>query len=268
MSCEKKETTTIIRIGHSEYNFDTAIAYVIKGVLDQQESLSVELYKLADSTMFRTLAKNEIDIAISAWLPNTHSEYIKKYPYEIHDLGIIHDSLGLYIAVPDYAPFNSIEELHKYSNLLDNKIIIPDNQNAIYSLGKDIIEDYNLKDFSLYEMSWDDITKHIEKSLNQTSGFAVISIRPHYIYHRYNIKSLTDPKNSFGEFEYASIYSNSLFIENTPSITNFLANMKFSKDDLEFIMDLNQTLGTEPYENAMRWIEQNNIKINQWLINN
>ncbi len=265
-ACENKTKANVIRIGYTGYSFDTSVAYVIKGILSQQTNLVVELYQLPDSTMFSSLAEKELDIAISAWLPNTHRSFIEKFPYEIQSSGVISDSLGLFVAVPGYAPLSSIEDLKRYSNLLKNNIIIPESQNAIYALGQSIIHDYDLENFKLQEMSWDNILTHIEDSLNRTSGFAIITIKPHWIYKRYNIKTLSDHKKTLGDFEYASIYVNNEFSKKVPVIADFLSKIKFSIADIEDLMEMNQTLGTEPYENAMRWIEKNNRKVNRWLI--
>lgn len=266
ISCDRKPRITTIRIGYTDYSFDRAVVFTLKAILDQQANLNVEIFRVEDDVMIDRLAEGELDVAVSLWLPNTHAEFIEKYPYEIQKSGLLCDSLGLYMTVPTYAPFSTIEDLKSYAGLLRNTIIIPESQNAILYQSKNIIEDYHLSQYKIQEMAWDDIVSHIENSLNRTSGFAFVGIRPHWIYKRYNVKTVSDPLNALGEKESAYIYINSRFSEKAPVIAEFLSKVRFTLRDIETLIEMNQTLGSEPYENSLRWISANTGRINRWLI--
>jgi glycine betaine/proline transport system substrate-binding protein len=69
-----------------------------------------------------------------------------------------------------------------------------------------------------------------------------------------------------GDFEQAHIVVNIQFSERMPVIANFLSRVRFNLRDVETLMDMNQVLGSEPYENAIRWINQNTNRINRWLM--
>ena len=267
LSCQPKQKNTILRIGYTNYSIDQAVAFVLKGILDQQPNLIVELYKIPeDSLMFKALREDDLDIAVSVWLPLTHKEYIDKYPYEIVTFSPLCDSIGLYMIVPSYSTLIKIEELRTVAPLLKNTILIPENQNAIYEFGKDVIRDYNLTNYQLQETTWDNILAYIDESINNSSGFAFIGLRPHWIFQKYEIKTLEDTRFSFGIYEQAHILTNAKFYERMPTIAGFLEQVQFTLNDIEYIMELNQTLGSEPYENALKWINQNTFKINRWLI--
>ena len=216
--------------------------------------------------MFKALREDNLDIAVSVWLPLTHKELIEKYPYEIVTFSPLCDSMGLYMIVPEYSSLEKIEELRNVAPQLRNTILIPENQNAIYEFGKDVLSDYNLHNYILQESTWDNIIGYIDESLNTTSGFAFIGMRPHWIFQRYEIKTLIDTRYSFGIYEQAHILTTSKFSEKMPTIAGFLQQVSFSLNDIEYIMELNQVLGSEPYENALKWINQNTFKINRWLI--
>ena len=266
LSCNKPPTITSLKIGYTEYCFDQTVAMVLKGIFDKQENLDVGLYKLPDSTLFRTLAEGEVDIMISAWLPNTHQQFLEKYPYEISKHSMICDSLGIYIAMPSYSEITTINELHSIGHLINYTILIPESSNAIFHLGNSVINDYGLSRFKLHEMPWDAIITLVEESLKSNSLFAFIAMRPHWIFDRHNLIALQDTRHSFGEFEQAYICANVEFLNNMPVIANFLRNIQFEIHDIEVLMELNQMLGTEPADNAVRWVNKNTQKVNRWLM--
>jgi len=267
-SCDISPRQNVLRIGYMDYSFDRSVVHVLKGILDQQPSLDVQLLMVPDSTMFRQLSTGELDIGISAWMPVTHKHYFDLYPYEISNYSMIVDSLGVYLAVPEYLEIDRISELRNYASSLNNTIFVPDGNNAVYEFAKDLIEDYNLVDFRLHESTFDNIMYFVEESLRENIPFAIVTIRPHHSFKKYGLKILTDTRHSFGDFEQAYIVVNSNVPEKMPVIADFLAQIRFTLSDIEELMELNQVLGTELYENALRWISQNTRRINTWLLGN
>ena len=120
--------------------------------------------------------------------------------------------------------------------------------------------------FTLRESTWDDIIAYVEESLENNSYFAFIGMRPHWVFNRFELKTLRDTNYSFGSHEQAFIITNTQFKERMPSIANFLSRVSFELDDIETIMEMNQALGSDTYSNAIRWINQNTNRINRWLI--
>jgi len=265
LSCNKPPKVNVIKIGYTDFSFDQSIVMVLKGILDQQQNIEVELYRLPDSTMFRVLSTGEIDIAISGWLPNTHGEYEDEYARQIKPYSMLCDSLGVYMVVPQTCVLNTIDELTLEGVAMNHTVVIPESQNAIYHLGKDVLTDYELHNFKLQESTWDDIITLIDNSLKNNSDFAFVGLRPHWIFKRYALKTLQDPKNSLGRYEKAYLFMNLDFPNRVPVLADFFGNVRFTLKDIEYIMELNQTLGSEPYENALKWINENMDKINQWL---
>ena len=266
-SCNRRRPVdNTIRIGYTEFSIDQAIAFVLKGILDQQQNVRVEMYRVADSTMFRAVSTNELDIGISAWYPNTHQRFFDMFPQHVHRHAMIADSLGLYVAVPSYASLDYINDLRNHAEQFRNTILIPDSRNAIYHVGNNILDDYNLDMFTLRESSWDDILSFVEESIANNAYFAFVGMRPHWIFNRFNLKTLNDTNNSFGTHEQAFLIANTQFKERMPSITTFLSRVKFELSDIESIMEMNQVLGSDTYSNAVRWINQNTHRVNRWLI--
>ncbi|MCL2063575.1 MAG: hypothetical protein FWG98_04295 [Candidatus Cloacimonetes bacterium] len=265
-SCNRTPKQNTLRIGYTDFSFDQAIVFVLKGILDQQPNLIVELYRVPETTLFSALAEGELDIGLSGWLPHTHQSFLDMHPYEIRVHSMITDSLGLYMVVPEYANLNSINDLRDLSNLFRNTILIPENQNAIYPLGSNVITDYGLDDYNLQEASWDNIISYVDDSVRNNLNFAFISIRPHHSFRRFNLRTLDDPRRSLGVYEQAFLLTNSNFHERMPLIADFLSQVRFTLNDVEQLMEMNQVLGSEPYENALRWINQNTRMINRWLL--
>ena len=266
VSCNKPPKQNKLRIGYTEYGFDQAIVFVLKGILDQQPNLEVELYRVPDDTLYEALANDELDIGISAWMPLTHQNYLEKHPQEIKLHSVLCDSLGLFLAVPEYVNIDRIDDLNIIPEILRNAILIPESQNAIHYQSRDILVDYDLNDFNIQEASWDNIISFVEDSIKNNASFAFITMRPHHSFRKYNLKALDDPLHSLGQYEKAFLVVNSKFPGRMPLIADFLAQVRFNLNDIENIMEMNQVLGSEPYENALRWINQNTRRINRWLL--
>jgi len=266
ISCGQSPGNNVLRIGYSEFSFDQAVVFVLKGILDQQPNVQVELYRVPDSTMFRALAANELDVGISAWTPNTHQRFFDMYPYEILRHSMICDSLGLYLAVPGFSTLETIDDLATAGDLYRNTILMPESRNAIFHAGSNVIEDYGLNAFSFRESSWDNIVSFVEESVGNNNHFVFVGMRPHWVFQRHNLRPLEDTKRSLGDFEQAHIVVNAQFPERMPAIANFLSRVRFNLRDIENLMEMNQELGSEPYENAIRWINQNTNRINRWLM--
>jgi glycine betaine/proline transport system substrate-binding protein len=239
---------------------------VLKCILDLQQNVEAQLYRVPELTLFEALATGELDVGISAWLPNTHQHFFDKYSYTIQRHSVICDSLGLYMVVPAYAEVRTIADLAHIGDLINNTILIPESQNAIYHLAKNVLTDNNLSNFTLRESTWDNIVSFMNESLENNAYFAFIGLRPHWIFQRHDIKALEDRRGSLGQFEQAYVTLSSEFPNRAPTITRFLSSVRFTINDIETIMEMNQTLGTEPYENALKWINQNTSKVNRWLL--
>ena len=266
MSCQPQQRPIRLRIGHTNFAYDQAVAFVLKGILDQQPNLVVELYTAPDSLLFRFLADDELDIVISGWLPNTHGRFIEKHAQDIRRLGVLNDSLGIFIAVPDYLPIDYIYELPEVATELMNTIFVPDSRNAVFGLTQGLLKDYKLTGFELVELPWDNIIGMIEEHQENQWGFAFITPRPHYSFARHNLRALIATERTFGNFEKAHMIINNMLPERLPQIANFLSRVSFSLNDIEYIMDMNQVIASDPYENAMIWISENTFRINRWLI--
>ena len=266
-SCNRRQPQdTTIRIGYTEFSFDLAVAFVLKGILDQQQNVQVEMYRVDDATMFRALSTNELDIGISSWLPHTHGDLFDTHSPAVQRHAMITDSLGLYIVVPEFAPVVSISDLRENADLFRNTILLPDGRNAIHHLSSSVLEDYGLDMFTFRDSSWDDIVSFVAESMENNTNFAFVGMRPHWIFERYDIKTLRDPQGTFGTHEQAYLLINSQFIQRMPSIANFLSRVRFELSEIEAIMEMNQALASDTYANAIRWINQNTFKVNRWLM--
>jgi glycine betaine/proline transport system substrate-binding protein len=265
-SCDRKPRDNTLRIGYTEFAFDQAVAFVLKAILDQQPNLVTELYRVPDSTMFRALAANELDVGISAWVPYTHQRLLDMHQYGIRRHSLMCDSLGLYMLVPEYMQIDRIGDLRTVGEQISNTVLIPESRNAIFHHGNGVLDDYGLSTFTLQESSWDNIMSFVEEAIKNNSGFAFVGMRPHWSMRRHNLKALDDPEKSFGSFEQAFLVINNQLPERMPAISLFLSRVRFNLRDIEQLMEMNQVMGSEPYENAIRWINQNTNRINRWLM--
>ncbi len=105
----------------------------------------------------------------------------------------------------------------------------------------------------------------LEDAIKNEEWIAVTGWTPHIMEARFDLKYLEDPKKVFGEEEYvASIVRKGLEKEK-PDVYEFFTKFNWTVADFAPLMLWNDEPGSDPYENAKKWVEENRDLVDSWI---
>lgn len=239
-----------------------AMAHVAKTLLEEQ-GYKVKMMNTDVAPLFASLSQGKADVFLEAWLPVTHKDYMDKYGDKLEQLGTIYDGARIGLVVPDYVDINSIDELMANRDKFDGKIIGIDAGAGIMQTTEQALEEYDL-DFDLMTSSEAGMTATLKKAIDNNEWVVVTGWTPHWMFSRYNLKMLEDPKQVYGASEYIEAVARKGFSEEDPFVAGFIDNMHYTDDQ---IGDLMQTFedGTNEMISAKTWIDDNRELVNSWI---
>lgn len=125
------------------------------------------------------------------------------------------------------------------------------------------IEDYGLTDWKLVEGSGAAMTATLAKAMKKEEPIIITGWTPHWMFAKYDLKYLEDPKKSFGEAEEIHTLARKGLKEDHPEAYQFLQNFKWTSDEMGEIMTAIQE-GTSPVEAAKAWAESHPDRVDEW----
>ncbi len=210
-------------------------AYLWKAVLED-EGYTVNVEDISDAGLLYTaVAKGDVDVYPSGWLPLTHKDYWDKYSDQLEDLGTYYDGAVLTFAVPKYSKIESIEDLPKFKDELDGKIIgIEPGAGLTKATKNSVIPGYGLDDagFTLVESSTTAMLAELQKAIKNKDEIVVTLWRPFWANARYDVKDLKDPKGTLGEPEQLKAIGTKGFSDKFPEVAKMFGNFKL--DDVAY----------------------------------
>jgi len=240
-------------------------AYLWKAVLEE-EGYTVEVEDIADAApLYTGVAKGDIDVYPSAWSEITHKDYMDKYGDDLEDLGYYYEGAVLTLAVPEYSEIQSIEDLPKFADVLDHKIIgIESGAGLTRTTKESVIPGYGLDDagFTLVESSTTAMLAELSKAIKNEDEIVVTLWRPFWANATYNVRDLEDPKGTLGQPENLHAIATKGFSEEFPEVATMFGN--FTLDDATYgelekaVVDANDTDGIAGVEDAIAaWLKEN-----------
>jgi glycine betaine/proline transport system substrate-binding protein len=253
-----------VRLAYVEWDCAVASTNVVKAVLQEKLDYDVEILPVAAAAMWQATASGDVDGFVTAWLPVTHADYLKKIGDKVDDLGPITGGARLGWAVPTYVTINSIAELNSVKDKFNGRIIGIDPGAGIMRLSEDVIEQYGL-DYTLMEGSGATMTAALQSAIKNNEWVAVTAWSPHWMFGKWDLKYLEDPKGVLGGEETIHTIARTGLKADMPEVYNFLDNFSWKDaNQLQMVMAWNQDGGT-PYENAVRFINENPEQVQGWL---
>jgi len=252
-----------INIGEVTWAEDVAVSNLWKVLLEDQ-GYDVKLTQLDLAPLYVGLNKGDINIFLDAWLPTTQQAYWSQYQSNLDDYGSWYEDAKIGIVVPKYVDINSIEDLEANKDKFSGKIIGIDPGAGIMKAGGMACSDYSLNDFKIIQGSEAAMISSLEKAYNNGEWIAITSWSPHWIFTKYDLKFLADPKNSFGNSEKLHMVGNKDFAAQYPEITEKIKRFKMTDKQIGSLEEL-ITNGMDPQEAAKKWINENQDVVNIWI---
>ncbi|HEQ4361053.1 TPA: ABC transporter permease/substrate binding protein [Streptococcus pyogenes] len=255
---DKGET---VNIAYVQWDSEVASTHVIAEVL-KNEGYHVTLTPLDNAVMWQTVANGNADFSTSAWLPVTHGQQYQKYKSKLDDLGPNLKGTKLGLAVPKYmTDVNSIEDLSKQA---DQKITGIEPGAGIMAAAKKTLKEYhNLSSWELVAASTGAMTTSLDQAIKKKDPIVVTAWSPHWMFAKYDLKYLKDPKETFGSTENINTIARKGLKKDLPNVYKIIDKFHWTQKDMEAVMlDINKGMSLEAA--AKKWVEANKSKVSSW----
>jgi len=136
---------------------------------------------------------------------------------------------------------------------------------GLMSAAEKALEDYNLDNMELVEGSDATMISALDDAIKNEKWVVVTGWTPHFKFAKWDLKYLEDPKQSFGGEEQINTIVRKGLKEDLPDVYTFLDNFNWTLDDMQTIQVWNEEEGADFYENAKRWVDENEDKVNEWI---
>ncbi|MGT2929192.1 ABC transporter permease/substrate binding protein [Streptococcus dentasini] len=250
-----------VTLAYVEWDSEVASTNVLAEVL-KDKGYDVEIKPLDNAIAWKSVADGSVDASVSAWLPVTHKAQYEKYKGQLDDLGVNLKGTKLGLAVPTYmTDVNSIEDL---SNQADSTITGIEPGAGITTSAEKAQKEYsNLSNWKVSSSSTGAMITSLEQALKNKEDIVITGWKPHWIFAKYDLKILEDPKGVFGGSEDIHTISRKGLKNDNAGAYKIIDNFHWTSKDMESVM-LDISNGKSPSEAAQKWIKNNPDKVSDW----
>ncbi|QXE02671.1 glycine betaine ABC transporter substrate-binding protein [Terribacillus sp. DMT04] len=126
------------------------------------------------------------------------------------------------------------------------------------------IEDYDsLEGWTLQPSSSGAMATELGNAIEDEEPIIITGWTPHWMFSKYDLKYLEDPKGSFGEEETINTMTRLGFADDMPDANKVLDQFNWTTEDMGEVM-LEVSDGTDPAEAARNWVDNNADKVAEW----
>ena len=255
-----------LKIVYVDWDCAVASSNLAKAVLEDKLGYRVVLLPVSHEVMWASVANGEADVMVTAWLPDTHAEAYGKVKNQVDTLGKLVGGARLGLAVPDYVPLRSIDELEANAEALGGRIVGIDPGAGLMRLTGKALKDYEITQLQLVSGSGASMATALAEAIRRQEWIVVTAWSPHWMFSRWPMHYLDDPLGSLGKEESVFKVGRIGLKNDHPDAWAFLTNFRYEDtSQLQRLMDWNQQRGTDPMQNARRFMKENPRLVDAWL---
>jgi glycine betaine/proline transport system substrate-binding protein len=265
------KTVKFSDVGWTDITATTAIATEIMKGLGYTPKISV----LAVPVTYASMKNKDIDVFLGNWEPSMEND---RKPY-VEDKSVVVIGANLpegakyTMAVPQYTYDKGLKDfadIAKFKDSLKGKMYGIEPGNDGNRLVLDIIKDnkFGLKDFQLVESSEQGMLAQVQRATSHNEDVVFLGWAPHPMNVNFKIQYLTGGDDSFGpNFGGAVVYTNerATFAADCPNAAKFVANLKFTVDIENTVMNKILNDSEEAPKAAQEWLKANPASLDAWL---
>ena len=257
-------------IGQIGLSFHVASAAVVRCVL-ADGGVAHTVAEHPHEQMFGLLARGQVDMVVSAWLPGSHGAYLAPIEDDVVKLGVLYEPRAIW-GVPDYVPIEeaaSLQDLAKpHVALRMDKLIQGIGPGAgISRFSREIVARHRLDEHG-YEFrngTLDDCVGAFERAVAERRWAVVPLWQPQYLHHRHRIRALADPEGLLRGTDAATIVlRRDAATLLPPAVVERLARMTLGN---AAVTELDHMVGRErldPLVAARRWMDAHPGAVREW----
>ncbi|WP_066062891.1 glycine betaine ABC transporter substrate-binding protein [Neobacillus soli] len=158
---------------------------------------------------------------------------------------------------------NSKEKGNSVGESVDYKIIGIDPGAGLMKASAKVVEEYDLKDWTLVEGSSAAMTAALKKAYEKKKPVIVTGWTPHWMFAKFDLKYLEDPKGVYGKDENIHTIARNGLKDDLPDAYKVFEQFVWTPDDMGVVMN-SIVNGEDPKEAAAKWVNENAEKIAKW----
>jgi len=257
-----------VKIGWSAWSDAEFVTKLAAKLIKDELGTEVELVQSDVAPLYQGVSRGDLDAMMMAWLPQTHADYYAKVKDKVETLGTVYDGAKLGWVVPAYIPESeiaSIEDLKKpeVQKKLSGIVQGIDPGAGLTRLSEKAVKDYGLDDYKLQISSEAGMLTTVDRAMRSEKWFVATSWSPHWMFGKYKLRYLTDPKKSLGEAEHVDVLARKDFKTENPKVAGFLSRMKLPIADLEAGMFTAQETSYD--EAVAKYIKDHPDQVKAWV---
>ena len=229
-----------LRLGWSPWADAEVISLMAKQLIETHLHWPVERVLADIGIQYASVARGDLDVMLMAWLPLTHRDYWTRVRDRVLDLGPMYSGrLGW--VVPDYVDpqvLSSIDDLRQplVAARFNNQVQGIDPGSGLNQLSQVALKDYNLPDMRLVASSSAAMTAVLDQAIREQRWLIVTSWTPHWMFARYKLRFLEDPKRAFGGTEWIQAIARQDLSAIAPAVTDFLTRFRIPDAELAQVL--------------------------------
>ncbi|WP_442112901.1 glycine betaine ABC transporter substrate-binding protein [Pseudomonas sp. NUPR-001] len=257
-------TAKEVSIGYVDgWSDSVATTHVAAEVIKQKLGYDVKLMPVATGIMWQGVATGKLDAMLSAWLPVTHGDYWAKNKDNVVDYGPNFKDARIGLIVPEYVKAQSLADL-KTDDSFKKKIVGIDAGSGVMLKTDQVIKDYDLSGYKLQASSGAAMTSELGRAYAKHQSIAVTGWVPHWMFAKWKLKFLEDPKGVYGAAETVNSIGSKELASKAPEVAGFLKKFNWqSKDEIGEVMLAIQE-GAKPEAAAKDWVAKHPERVAEW----
>lgn len=185
----------VINMGTLSWEDLTPITGITKKVLEDS-GYTVKVTSFSEwGIAYAALSKGDIQI-LASQIDYVAQDYWNKNKNRLEKISPVSHGLYQAIAVPKYVTIDSVEQLNDNADKFGNKIVGIEPGSGLMSDAAKAVTDYGLK-LNLLEGSSAAMTAALKSAIDRKEWIAVTIWEPSWMFQKFDLKFLKDPKGSF-----------------------------------------------------------------------
>ena len=229
-----------LRIGWTAWADADVVSLMAEKLIESHYEQPVERVMADIGIQYDSVARGKLDLMLMAWLPKTHDKYWQKVSDRVVDLGTMYSGRIGWV-VPDYVPkqrISSISDLSdpKIANDFNNTVQGIDPGSGLMQASEQALTAYDLSDLKLISASGAAMTAVLDRAINDDRWVVVTGWTPHWMFARYKLRFLKDPKSVFGGQEGIHAIARLGLDKDHPKVVAFFTRFKLSDGQLDAML--------------------------------
>ncbi|MES1937609.1 glycine betaine ABC transporter substrate-binding protein [Salinisphaera hydrothermalis] len=228
-----------IVIGWTAWDDAEFVTRLARRIIEDHTDHPVQLKLAGIEKQYRGVASGRLDAMLMAWLPDTHARYWKRYRDRLVDLGPLYEGGRLGWIVPDYVPrarVNSIADLADptVAQRMGHRIQGIDPGAGLMQLSHEALQAYGLSgEYRLAKADAHIMARALAHAESDHQWIVVTGWTPHWIFAKWRLRFLSDPKNALGSSQHVDAIVRDGFRRDYPKVANILSAMHLSLAELQ-----------------------------------